>query len=69
MLSFLELAEEDSFGYAYVFHPCDAASPAQLHLKQDGLYAGSLGDFFVRHVVMLFDAKDGAQAALVKLLQ
>ena len=29
------------------------ASPAQLHLKQDGLYAGqagSLEDFFVRHV-------------------
>ena len=27
----------------YVFHPCDVASPAQLHLKQDGLYwAGSL---------------------------
>ena len=48
-LSFLELAEEDYFGHAYVFHPCDVASPAQLHLKQDGLYAGqagSLEDFF-----------------------
>ena len=45
------------------------ASPAQLHLKRDGLYAGRVGsleDFFVRHVVLPFDAKDGAQAALVK---
>ena len=51
-LSFLELAEEDCFGHANAFHPCDVASPAQLHLKQDGLYAGqagSLEDFFVRH--------------------
>ena len=40
MLSFLELAEEDCFGHAYVFHPCDVASPEQLHLKQDGLYVG-----------------------------
>ena len=58
---FLELAEEDCFGNADVFHPCDMASPAQLHLKQDGLYAGqagSLGDFFVQHVVLPFDAKD-----------
>ena len=50
MLSFLELAEEDCFGHVNVFHPCDMASPAQLHLKQDGLYAGqagSLEDFFV----------------------
>ena len=42
------------------------------HLKQDGLYAGqagSLEDFFVRHVVLPFDAKDGAQAALVKPLK
>ena len=49
-LSFLELAEEDCFGHANVFHPCDMASPVQLHLKQDGLYAGkagSLEDFFV----------------------
>ena len=71
-LSFLELAEEDCFGDANVFHPCDFASPAQLHLKQDGLYAeqaGCLENFFVRHVVLTFDAKDGAQAALVKLLQ
>ena len=71
-LSFLELAEEDCFGHAYVFHACDIVSPAQLHLKRDGLYAGqagSLGDFFVRHVVLPFDAKDGAQAALVKPLQ
>ena len=58
-LSFLELAEEDCFGHAYVFHPCDVASPAKLHLKQDELYAGqagSLEDFFVRHVVLLLDA-------------
>ena len=71
-LSFLELAEEDCFRHAYVFHPCDVASPVQLHLMQDGLYAwqtGSLEDFFVRHVVLPFDAKDGAQAALVKPLQ
>ena len=49
-LSFLELAEEDCFGQAYVFHPCDMARPAQLHLKQDGLcagQAGSLEDFFI----------------------
>ena len=47
-------------------------SPAQLHLKQARLYAGQAGtleDFFVRLVVLLFDAKDGAQAALVKPLQ
>ena len=70
-LSFLELTEEDGFGHAYVFHSCDVASPAQLHLKQDGLYAGqagSLDNFFVRHVVLPFDAKDGAQTALVKPL-
>ena len=50
----------------------NAAGPAQLHLKQDGLYAwqaGFLGGFFVRHVVLPFDAEDGAQAAFVKLLQ
>ena len=71
-LFFLELAEEDCFGHANVFHPCDVACPAQLHLKQAGLYAGqagSLEDFFVRHVVLPFDAKDGAQAASVKLLR
>ena len=71
-LSFLELAEEDCFGHAYVFHPCDMASPALLHLKQDGFYAGqagSLEDFFVRHVILPFDAKDGAQAVLMKPLQ
>ena len=48
------------------------ASPAQLHLKQDELYAGqagSLEDFFVRHVDLPFDAKDRAQAAFVKLLK
>ena len=68
----MELAEEDCFGHAYVFHPCHVASPAQLHLKQDGLYAGQAGSleyFFGRHVVLPFDAKDGVQAALVKLLQ
>ena len=72
VLSVLELAEEDGFGHADVFHSCDVASPAKLHLKQDGLYAGHSGsfeDFFVRHVVLPFDAKDGAQAALVKPLQ
>ena len=71
-LSFLELAEEDCFLHAYVFHPCGVASQVQLHLKQDGPYAGqagSLEDFFVQHVVLSFDAKDGAQAALVKPLQ
>ena len=71
-LSFLELAEEDCFGHANVFHPCDVASLAQLHLKQDGLYAGqagSLEDFLVGQVVLSFDAKDGAQAALMKPLQ
>ena len=65
-LSFLELPEKDCFGHAYVFHLCDMASPAQMHLKQDGLYVGQSGsfeDFFVRHVVLPFDAKDGAQAA------
>ena len=48
--SFLEFAEEDCFGHAYVFRRCDVASPAQLLLKQDGLYAGqagSLEDFFI----------------------
>ena len=71
-LSFLEVAEEDCFGHAYVFHPCDVTSPAKLHLKQHGLYAGqagSLDDFFVRHVILPFDAKDGTRAALVKPLQ
>ena len=70
-LFFLELAEEDCFGHAYVFHPLDMASPAQLHLKQDGLHAwqaGSLEDFFVRYMVLPFDAKDGAQATLLKPL-
>ena len=71
-VSFLELTEEDCFGDAYVFYPCDMASPAQLQLKQDGLCAGqtgSLEDFFIQHMVLPFDAKDGAQAVLVKLLQ
>ena len=35
--SFLELVEEDCVGHTYVFHPCDVASPVQLHLKQDEL--------------------------------
>ena len=72
MLSFLELAEEDYFGHAYVFHPRDVASPVQLHLKQDGLHAGqagSLEDVFVRYVVLPFYANDGTQAALVKPLR
>ena len=71
-LSFLELAEEGCFGHACIFHPCAVASPEQLHLKQDGLYAGqtgSLEDFFIQRVVLPFDAKNGTQAALVKLLQ
>ena len=71
-LSFLELDEEDCFGHAYVFHPCDVASPAQLLLKQNGLYtgqAGSLEDFLVLHLLLPYDTKDGAQAALVKPLQ
>ena len=71
-LSFFELAEENCFGHEYVFHPCDVGSPVQLHPKQDGIYAGqagSLEDFFVRHVVLPFDAKNGAQAASVKPLQ
>ena len=71
-LSFLELAEEDCFGLAYVVLPCDVASPGKLHLKQDGVYAwqaGSLEDIFVRHVVLPFDAKNGVQAALAKPLQ
>ena len=49
-LSSLELTEEDCFGHAYVFHPCEVSSQAQLHLKQNVLYAGqagSLEDFFV----------------------
>ena len=61
--SFLELVEEHCFRHANDFHPCDVASPAQLYLRQDGLYAGqagSLEDFFVHHVVLPFDAKDGA---------
>ena len=60
-LSFLELAEEDCFGLAYVFHPCGVDSPGKLYLEQDGLYAGqagSLKDIFVRHVVLPFDVKD-----------
>ena len=71
-LSLLEFADEDCFGHAYVFYPCYVANPAQLHLKQDGLYAGQVGsieDFFVRQMVLQFDAKDGAQALLVKPLQ
>ena len=71
MLSFFELAEEDCFGHAYIFHPCDMANSVQLHLEQDGLYAwqtGSLEHFFVQHMVLPFDANDRVQAALVKLL-
>ena len=71
-LSFLEFAEEDCFGHANVFHPCDVASPEKLHPKEDGLYAGqagSLEDFFVRHVVLSFEAKDGAQEVSAKPLQ
>ena len=50
MLSFLKSAEGDHFGNTYIFHPCHMASQVQLHLKQDGLYAGqagSLEDFFI----------------------
>ena len=49
-ISFFELAEEDCFGLAYVFHPCGVDSPGKLYLEQDGLYAGQAGsfkDFFV----------------------
>ena len=49
-LSFSELAQEDCVGHAYVFNSCDVASPAKLHLKQDGSnagQAGSLEDFGV----------------------
>ena len=56
----------------FSIHLCDLASPAQLHLKQDGFcagQAGSLEDLFVQHVVLPFDAEDGVQAALVKPLQ
>ena len=72
MLFYLELAEEDCFGHAYIFHPYDVACPAQLHLKQHGLQAWQAGppeDLPVRHVVLPFDAKERAQAALVKPLQ
>ena len=68
-LFFLELTEEDCFWHVYVFHPWDMASPAQLHLKQDGLYSrqdGFLEDFFVWYIILPFDAKVGAQAALMK---
>ena len=71
-LSFFELAEEDCFGHSFVFYPRDVASQAQLHLKQDGLYAGQVGyleDIFIQHVVLPFDAKDGAQAALMKQIK
>ena len=52
-LSFLELAEEDCFGHAYIFHPSDVASLAQLHLKQDGLYAWQAGSHMLS-VVSIF---------------
>ena len=48
--SFFELTEEDCFGHVCIFNSCDASSPEQLHLKQDGLYVGkvdTLEDFFV----------------------
>ena len=70
MRSFLELTEKDCFGHWHIFHPCDLVSPAHLHLKQDGLYAGqvvSLEDVFVWHLVLPYIAKDGAQAASVTL--
>ena len=38
---------------------------------QDGIYAGQEGfleDFFVEHIVLLFDAKDEALLALMKRL-
>ena len=70
-LFFFELAGEDCFRNVRVLHP-DAAIPAQLHVQQDGLdagQAGSLKHFLVCHVVLPFDAKDGAQTPLVKLLK
>ena len=72
MLSFLELAEEDCFWHAYVFHPSNVASLAQLHLKQDGLNAGQAGcleDFFIWHTVLPFDAKDGNASSIVETTQ
>ena len=44
------------------------ASPAQLHLKQDGLRAWQVGS--LEHVIVPFDAKDsGAQTTLMKALK
>ena len=71
MLSLLEFAEGGCFRHTYVFHPCDVASPGQLLLKHDRRYAGhagSLENFFVWHIVLPLDAKDGTQATLVKAL-
>ena len=70
-LSFLKHAE-DCFGYVYIFQPCDLGCLPKLHLKQDKFSAGqpgSLQGFFVWHVVLPFEAKDGVQAALVKTLK
>ena len=50
MLFFLELAEQDCFGYAYDFHPGDVASSSHLHLKRDGFYAWQAGSLEDLHV-------------------
>ena len=42
-LSFLDLAEEDSFLCVYIFQSGQVTNPAQLNLRQDGLYAGQVG--------------------------
>ena len=72
MLSFLELTEEDCFRHVYIFHPCDVVSLVQLHLKKDGLLLDRLAVLRTSSFDMWsspFDAKDGAQAALVKPFQ
>ena len=72
MLFFLDHAEEDCFGHAYIFHLCDMAKREQLNLKQDGTYTGQAGspeDFFGWNVVLPFDAQNGAQAAFALKLK
>ena len=71
-LSFLEFAQQEFCRHVHGFHLCDTTSPVQLHLKLDGLragQAGSLENFFIWHVVLPFDAKDGVQAAFMKPLR
>ena len=62
-LSFLELAEEDCFGHVYVFHPCNIASLAQLHLKMDSmlgrlaLLSTSSFDTWSHHLMLRMERK------------